>query len=296
MDLNAFINRYFGIILFTAACLGLFIPLPEIDTTPVIIISLAAVIFASFFGVELNKKLFLEQLDSVMIYFVVRFVALPVLLFYLLLPFSEFYAAAFLLLTLLPAAVSSPAFTSIYGGSLPLSLKILVFTSFLAIASIPLVCKWTLSGVVEIDGGHMFRTMVYTIVVPFLLHLPLRKSGRVRREIFRNTPLITAIGLGVIFIISTARNRGIILDNKAQMLIYAAISVAGYLFLYLIGLYMMFRQPKANRIAWSIGSGANNIGLGVTLTALFFSGEMNVFFIISQLAWIFMLIPLKRLF
>ena len=55
----------------------------------------------------------------------------------------------------------------------------------------------------------------------------------------------------------------------------------------------MYRQDKPRRISYSVSSGANNIGLGVTLTTLFFPGEVNVFFIIAQLSWIFMLIPMR---
>jgi hypothetical protein len=66
-----------------------------------------------------------------------------------------------------------------------------------------------------------------------------------------------------------------------------------YLILYLIGFYINYKNAKGNRIAFSVSSGANNIGMGVTLTMLFFPGDINVFFIVSQLAWIFVLIPMR---
>jgi predicted Na+-dependent transporter len=55
-------------------------------------------------------------------------------------------------------------------------------------------------------------------------------------------------------------------------------------------------KSREVRLTMSISSGANNIGLGVTITALFFPGNMNVFFIVAQLAWVIALIPLRKIF
>jgi predicted Na+-dependent transporter len=134
---------------------------------------------------------------------------------------------------------------------------------------------------------------VYTIVLPFIVHLPLRRMKGIKRVLINNSPLITALGLIIVFIAATSKNRAIILDHPVKVLLYALISVTSYLVLYLTGYYIMAGQEKSRRISYSVSSGANNIGLGVTITTLFFPGEVNVFFIIAQLSWIFMLIPMR---
>lgn len=291
--LNAFINRFFGLILLMAAVSGLFIPAIRIDTATLIILSLAAIIFASFFKVELNRSLFTDDLVPASGYLVMRFVILPVAAFYLIGLLNPFYANAFLLLLLLPAAVSSPAFTAMFNGNVSLSLKILVFSSFLSILTLPVFCDLLLSKEINIDSRRLFYTMVYTIVIPFIVHLPFRRFKGLRRSITQNSPLITALGLIIVFIAATSSNRSIILDSPVTVLLYTFLSVVSYLVLYFIGYFLVYRQDKPRRISYSVSSGANNIGLGVTLTALFFPGEVNVFFIIAQLSWIFMLIPMR---
>jgi predicted Na+-dependent transporter len=291
--LNAFINRYFGLILLLAAVSGLFIPAMRLDTATLIIISLAVIIFASFFKVELNRSLLTDDLVPASKYFMMRFVIFPVVAYYGIGLLSSFYATTFLLILLLPAAVSSPAFTAMFNGKVSLSLKILVFSSFLSILTIPVVCDLLLSREINIDSRHLFYTMVYTIVIPFILHLPLRRFKGLRRIMIQNSPLITALGLIIVFIAATSNNRTIIFANPVKVLIYTFVSVISYLVLYLIGFYLLRRQDKPRRISYSVSSGANNIGLGVTLTTLFFPGEVNVFFIIAQLSWIFMLIPMR---
>lgn len=291
--LNAFINRFFGLILLLAAVSGLFIPAISLDTATLIIISLAVIIFASFFKVGLNRSLFIDDLVPASGYFVMRFVILPVAAYFLIGLLNPFYANAFLLLLLLPAAVSSPAFVAMFNGNVSLSLKILVFSSFLSILTIPVFCGLLLSKEINIEGRHLFYTMIYTIVIPFMVHLPLRRFKGLRRIITQNSPLITALGLIIVFVAATSNNRSIILENPVKVLLYTFLSVISYLVLYFIGFYFVYHQDKPRRISYSVSSGANNIGLGVTLTTLFFPGEVNVFFIIAQLSWIFMLIPMR---
>ena len=296
MSINLFINRFLGIILLAAALLGLFINLPEMDISLIIILALGTVIFSAFFKVDLSPAIFVEDIKPIMLFFVLRYLLLPVAVYFLFVGISSFYATAFLLLLLLPTAVSSPAFTILFGGNIKLSLKLLVITSFLSILSIPAISQLIISQKVAIDGIDLLMMMIYTIVYPFLLHLPFRANHTFRKMINNNGPLITTIGLSIIFIVSTSHNREIILGNPEKMLIYAIIAVGFYLASYVIGFYLLPRQSLSNRTAFSICSGANNIGLGVTLTALFFSGDTNIFFIISQLAWIFILIPLRYFF
>ena len=291
--LNAFINRFFGLILLLAAVSGLFIPSISLNTATLIIISLAVIIFASFFKVELNRSLFTADLVPASKYFMMRFVILPVVAYYGIGLLNSFYATTFLLLLLLPAAVSSPAFTAMFNGKVSLSLKILVFSSFLSILTIPVFCDLLLSRAINIDSHQLFYTMVYTIVIPFILHLPLRRLKGLRNTITQNSPLITALGLIIVFMAATSNNRSTILENPMKVLFYILISVISYLVLYLIGFYVVRHQDKPCRISYSVSSGANNIGLGVTLTTLFFPGEVNVFFIIAQLSWIFMLMPMR---
>jgi len=293
LRLNAFINRFFGLILLLAAVSGLFIPAIRMDTASLIIISLAVIIFASYFKVGLNRSLFTDDLMPASKYFVMRFVVLPLITYYLIGRLNSFYATAFLLILLLPAAVSSPAFTAMFNGNISLSLKILIFSSFLSILTIPIFCDLLLAREVNIDSRHLFLTMIYTIVIPFIVHLPFRRLHRMRKILVQNSPLITALGLIIVFLAATSRNRSTILENPFKVLVYTLISVISYLLLYLIGYYSMYRQDKSRRISYSVSSGANNIGLGVTLTTLFFPGEVNVFFIIAQLSWIFMLIPMR---
>jgi predicted Na+-dependent transporter len=292
-SLNQYISRYFGVILLLSAGAGLILPVGQHDTSLIIVVSLASVIFSSFFRVKLDRSLFTSDWRDISIYFAIRFVLLPVLLYFAVSPFNSFYALVFFLLMLLPSAVSSPAFSAMNEGSVPLALKVLMFTNFATIVTIPLLSRFVMSKQLQLNSVHIFLIMVYTVIVPFIVYFPLREIKSVRSVFADNNPLITAIGLMVIFVFSTARNRDLILGNPSMVLLYAAISICFFMILYFVGYYLLPKTRIANRIAYSVCSGANNIGMGVSLTMLFFPGQINIFFIIAQLAWIFVLIPMR---
>ncbi|MBN1183106.1 MAG: hypothetical protein JXB49_12505 [Bacteroidales bacterium] len=293
LAINNFINRFFGVIMLVASFLGLIIPVPDVNTADAIIISLGVIIFTSFFRVGLNKELVGGEMKPVLFFFTVRFLVLPLAVYFILNPIFPFYALSFFLLLLMPSAVSSPAFALMFNGEVSLALKILVFSSFLSILSIPFISQLVLAQKVNLDSGKMFMTMLYTILVPFVLHIPIRKLGKVRSFLTTNTPLITVLGLIVIYLVAISHNKEVVINNPQRVVLYTLVSLAGLLVFYLLGYFMMFKFDKAKRISYSVCSGANNIGIGVTITAIYFTGEVNVFFIISQLAWIFVLIPMR---
>ncbi len=291
-----FIRKYFGLLLLLSCMIGMMVPSFGDITPRLVMIALAFIIFCSFFQIEFSPRALAADFTMSLQFYLIRFVLMPVVVFLVLKFFSEFYALLMLLIFLLPAAVSSPSFTILFGGKPDLSLKILVYSSFLSVVSIPLIMGLLPGALVKVNAGQLLMTMVYTIVLPFIIHLPLRKVSRVRNTIARYNALFTLLGLGMIFIAATARNKPAILGNPALVGLYAVIAILLYFILYWIGYMLMPTKPRQVRVTMSISSGANNIGLGVTITALFFPGNMNVFFIVAQLAWVVALIPLRKIF
>jgi len=227
-------------------------------------------------------------------FYLLRYAVLPVIVFFAFRWISDFYAPVLLLMFLLPAAVSSPSFTLLFGGRFDLSLKLLLISSFLSVISIPFLLSFLLGSAIDLKPVNLLMTMVYTIVMPFLLHLPFRRWNQVKSIAGRYNALFTLVGLGTIFIAATARNKPAILADPAMVGLYIVEAFVLYSVMYLTGYFLFPGQTPEVRRTFSISSGANNIGLGVTITALFFPGEMNIFFIVTQLVWVVMLIPLRR--
>jgi predicted Na+-dependent transporter len=288
------LSRYFGVILLTSCIIGMLVPSVGELTSLIVIVSLAFIIFCSFFQIDLSMQTLRADFRISSAFYVLRYLVLPVSLYFAVHWFSDFYALVVLLTFLLPSAVSSPAFSLLFGGKPDLSLKILLFSSFLSIVTIPFLMSLLAGSTLDVPAGKMLLTLVYTIVVPFFIHLPLRKIGVLRRMLIRLNSLFVLLCLSMIFVVVTAKNKPVILENLASVALYAVISIFLFALMYFLGYSLLPSQPVENRRTFSISSGANNIGLGVTLTTLFFAGQVNVFFIVSQLTWILALIPLRR--
>lgn len=292
----AFIRKYFGTLLLLSCLLGMVVPSCGDATPRIVMIALAFIIFCSFFQVDFSRSAFVADLRISLWFWALRYLLVPLAVFGILLPFSSFYALAMLLMLLLPAAVSSPSFSLIFGGKADLSLKVLLYSSFLAVLTIPVCLGWLAGSLARVSPVDMLLTLLYTMVVPFLLHLPLRRVSFVREITGRYNTLWTLLGLSTIFITATARNKSAILGNPSQVLLYATIAIVLYFVLYALGYVLMPKRSSLEKRTFSISSGANNIGLGVTITAMFFPGPMNIFFIVAQLAWVLALVPLRRIF
>lgn len=288
------VNRFFSLILLLACAAGMFVPSFGELTSVIVISSLACVIFSSFFQINLSLQSLTADFRISVWFILLRFIFLPVALFLIVNLYDSTYARAVLLTMLLPAAVSSPAFSTLFGGKADLSLKILLYTSFLSILTIPFILKLLLHAQADVPAGNLLVTLLWTIILPFFLHLPLRRSKQVRDTMLRYNSLITLIALSVLGLVVTAKNKETILQDPSLIGLYAIISILLYAFLYLLGYLLLPRNEPAIRRTLSISSGANNIGLGVTLTALYFVGKVNVFFIVSQVIWVLILIPVRH--
>ncbi|MBN1157808.1 MAG: hypothetical protein JXA61_00375 [Bacteroidales bacterium] len=288
------INRFFSLILLGACLSGMFIPSLGDHTAIVVIISLAMIIFSSFFQINLSLKSLMTDFKISLLFMIARFVVLPVVFFLVINPFNSISASIVLLMLLLPSAVSSPAFSVLFGGKADLSLKILLFTSFLSIITIPLILRLLMGAKADVPAGNLFLTLLWTIVIPFLLHLPLRRIKPVSSMMHRYNSLITLISLCVLGVTVTAKNKITILENPGLIGIYAIASLFMYALMYALGYLFPPREDHSIRRTLAISSGANNIGLGVTITTLFFAGKMNVYFIISQIMWVLILIPVRH--
>ena len=294
--INRIASRYFSVILLLSCFLGFLVPDVGKQTSVVILVFLFVVIFCSFFQLDFQKEAFVHNSKKAIFYAGLRYLFFPLAGYYLVAPFSPFYAFALFFLALMPAAVSSPAFTKMFEANMNLSLIILVVSSFLAILSIPFLTPYFLHKESGIRMFDLFRTLMLTVFLPFVLHLPLRKSDKIDKWMRVNLPSITLVSLSLIFIFAISRNKSAILGNLPQLMAFLAVSVVFYAALYAIGWFVFLKQGRANQITYSVSSGMNNIGLAVSLAALYLPAKVCVFLIVSEFAWVVILVPVKYLF
>lgn len=273
--------------------LGLFIPDLEYIPNSFLIVSLAIVIFLACFRIEFsNFKTIAWQ--RVILFYTVRFILLPICIYYLISQISPTFAIALFLLTLLPAATSSPAMTSIFKGNVSLSFVLLILSSLLAPFVISLLVHFIIGKSIEIRTMNLFITLVLSILVPIICFGIIRLHQSTHHWLKENGPFYAVILIGITFSIATAKRKDIILTSPHSIILPFIISTAGFAFFYIIGWILGKYTTIKNQITYALSSGANNISIGVSIAILYFPPETSLFLIISIFPWLLALTPFKK--
>ena len=279
----------FSFTLLISICFGLFIPFIENIPSTVLAILISLIMFLSSFRVTTTELQNISLL-SLFLFSLMRFVILPVLVFFLFDNFSPSYALGAFLLTLLPAGVTSPALSVIYSGNTSLALILVLLTSLLAPFLLPFLLSSLGSTYVEIDVFELAKTISLILILPFLLHLFVRKNKRASSWISNSSTSIITVSVGLVVMIAVAQQRSFIFEQKALFPAMIIIAVLLYLFYYLFGWFFIRKDDRANRITRSFASGYNNNMLGVVLAALYFDELTSYFAVVCIIAGAFVLV------
>lgn len=293
--MNGFAKRYFNLILATGAALGFVMPKPPASSGSWILVILAAIIFSSSFKVDFSFAFFKTQTKTILGFYVLRFLLLPVLLFFIITQFSSLFASAILLLFLMPSGVTSPAFTNVFEGNVSLALAILILSSAFVPLVVPFLSGMLLAQTFEIDRWQIFQTLLLTVILPYFLHLPIRKVKPLRQWISNHDAFISIAGIAVIFTLAIATYRDVLLSEPQLVVPYFLIGCVGFFLMYLFGWYGFWKLGFSNKVALYFSSGANNVALGLVITFLYFPKEIGVFFVMAEIVWVVMLIPAQWL-
>lgn len=295
MKAGQLITANFAVTLLIACALGFVIPDVGSVMPHVIVGILALIVFSSFFRLSLDFRVLGGHIRQALLFFVLRFLALPLAVFLVLNCFESEYAGYFLLLLLLPTGVSAPAISTLFRSDIELALTIVTVSHALVVATIPVAFVFW-GGEAGVEPVMLFRTLVLTVLVPFVLHLPFRRSLKIKSFIASRVSLIAVLGLSAIFMLVVAHNRAFLLRRGFVLVGDLGLLLAVYAVLYFTGWLLSRRAGHARGVSYSFCSGLNNIGLGLSLASLYFPSDWVSFFLVGEFAWILVLWPVRQFF
>jgi predicted Na+-dependent transporter len=169
-----------------------------------------------------------------------------------------------------------------------------VAINFIVFISSTLAAPFTLPAIFEAFGGSslqldtasFFRSLLFLLLLPFLLHLPVRRVNSISNHIKQYGGAISTIFVALIMIAVVGQQRNIIYRNPNLVIVSVAISMLVYLILHASGWYLAFSNQKGDKIALSVASGVNQLGLGISLAFLHFPATTSIFMVSCNFAWI----------
>jgi predicted Na+-dependent transporter len=273
--------------------LGLTLPGMEKFSASSTIFLIATVIFLACFKIPFHAMPRVSW-PSIMLFYSVRFIIFPVILYFCLLHTFPSIAIAAFLFALLPPATSSPAMSHLFEGNVSLSFIILIVGNLLTPITLPIMVDVVLNKVIAINMSMLFVTLLFSIVLPFIIFLGLRRNKILSSFAQQHGSFTSILLIGMAITIATARRKAMILHSPDKLLWFLLVISIEFCFFYLLGLLLSKKSSIPNKISYSLGSGSNNVSLGISIALLYFPAEISIFFIVAQLPWILAFMPFKR--
>ena len=284
MRIKQIIETHFGAALVFACVLGLVLPgLPAVPNEASAL-ALAALMFISSYKLQEGGFTSIRWGD-VGRFWLLRYGVLPPLLWLVAQYFLPGYATAVLLLSVVPAAVSSPAFAGIYGGVAAPAFAIVVVSQLLTPLVIP--AQFYLIGAEEVtpSPAHLFRTLLLCILLPMLCYWLCRKHQPSSRFFLRQNKFFSILLIMFVIALAIAKQREVILAAPLGLVGPLLVALGCYA-VYLLGAWWLSKnRPPRERITYATCSAFNNAALAVSLGLMHFSGEVVLFVAAAEIGW-----------
>ncbi len=292
MNISQFLRTRFTTILLAFVVLGFIVPGVEHIPAQVMILFLAILIFVSAFQISLGEVKAISPWHPA-VFYLLRYPVLAVLLWLIVQGVYPALATAVLLLSLAPAGVASPGVTSIYNGNVSLSILIVVISAFLAPFLIPVVLQLLVARHIDLDILSIFRTLLISVFVPLIAHLPLRRRPAAQ-WLRKNDSLFVVPAIGILVMLVISKQKSFIIAHAVEAAAFFAVAIVIFLLYYTFGWLLFPGTTRRDRVSYALGSGVNNTAIVIVLAYLYFSPEVSTFLITSELAWVGSMVIFKR--
>ncbi|MDH5721929.1 MAG: bile acid:sodium symporter [Alphaproteobacteria bacterium] len=290
------IARHFNLIMILAVILGLILPglehLPR--SSGMILISIAIFFSCSKVTIEELRHI---NLKSALSFYGIRFLFLPIMVYYAALYTVPEYAIGVLLIALAPVGASAASIALLTRSNTSLALSSTVVTNALAPAAITVILYITLSegANLRIDILNFFTTLGLSIFLPaFLYFAVIRKIEKVKYIVRRDAGFYATICIALMIAIVTALEKNYILDNLDDVFFMVLTGCVLFAVLYGAAWLFFMRGNPTDRKTYILCSGVNNTGLSSGLALLYFPPEVIVFTIVAEIPWTLGIIAFKK--
>lgn len=288
------IAQNFSYVLCTCLIIGLFMPYLETlpRATGITLISIAIFFSCSKVSVAELKQI---SIKHILPFYLLRFMAIPVALFYLAKMIIPEYAIGVLLVSLAPVGVSSTVVAIISRANPTLTLSATVVTNALAPFVIPFFILFVGKAEVEIDTASMLKTLMLAVFVPSLLYFcVVRRVSRAKAAVQHNAGWVATLCVGGMMAYVTSLEKHHILNNIPSVL---ALGCAGLcIFAVFFGVARLYaaKMPMREVKSYMLVSGINNTGLAAGVAALYFSPATILFCVLVEFPWLLSIVLYKK--
>jgi predicted Na+-dependent transporter len=297
MRIIQFIEGYFWVFLLVGLVLGLSYPVYNdffMSTLKPLLMIMLLMVFLKTDLIHILK----EMKDYKLMTYIVSMymIIIPVLFYMAVRIFNKELAIGILLLTAMPAGMSSPSLTDIVKGNTALSLSITIITAMTAPFTVPFLFRFVSYNNLSINTLEMFKNLAILVFVPLILSQIIIKIFP--ETINKGRVIFTSVNIFILFIIvfaSIGSQRDVILSNSVSIMWQTGFLYLIFILLHIIGYMIGFNQSKESKTAIAIGAAYMNNGMAIVLAATHYFGPgVLLLMVLSEIPWNTLLAPFRR--
>lgn len=293
-NIKSFIENNFSIVLLISIAIGIFFK--ELQYLPdyTVIVLIALMIFFSCSNVSLSDVKTISK-KQIIVFYLARYVLLPVVFYYLSMMVVPDYAVGILLISIIPAGITSTALVNIMGGNTSFSFVVTILTGALAPFTIPFIMDFVIGKNAPIETLNMFTTLFFTIFVPSVFYfLFIRKTKKIKHWVISQSKAIPILLMSFVIAILIASQRHYFFENIETVIFTIFLGCILYALLYAAGWCYAIPLQAQEKKTYAICSGANNLGLAAALALLYFSPLIILFTALCEISWVLSLAVFKK--
>jgi BASS family bile acid:Na+ symporter len=187
--------------------------------------------------------------------------------------FPPALALGFVIVGAAPGAMASNVIVYLAGGALAFSIAMTTVATFLSPLLTPSLVQWLGGAFLPVAFWPLFRTIVWTVLVPLVLGMGIRRLlGRRLEAAEIICPGIASAAIVVICSYAVAVNQERIATVGPRVFLFVvAVNALGYLAGWFLAI--LYRFDRRHQLALAIEIGMQNAGLGVALALEHFDPE-----------------------
>ena len=296
MKIYQIIEKHFWIFLLAGIMLGLWKPFEFEVPKSVPKILLGLMLYFVFLKIDFADVVeHIRDYKRMSYISVLYMLIIPMLFFLLFRIFDRELALGILLLTAMPTGVSTPALSDIVRGNMSLTMSIALITQSVAPLTVPLLFWIVGTKGLDINKLLLLRDIAIMVFSPMVLAIIVKRyfpaTVRKTRHLFTSANVLL---LFCFVFIAISSQRETIISDPLALIWKAAILYAVFIVLHIAGYWICPRSKKEDKIALSVSAAYMNNGLAIVLAATYFSPNILVLMVLSEIPWNTLLAPFRK--
>ncbi len=295
--ISQFIEKHFWIFLLAGIVMGLWKPVRSGIAPYLPEILLGMMLFLVFLKIDALEVLEKIRDFRLMIFIsTIYMIIIPLAFYFFTKIFDSRLAIGILLLTAMPAGVSSPALVDILKGNITLAMSIAIVTQMIAPFTVPFLFWLIGSKNLDLNILLIFKDIALLVFLPMILAQSVKKFFP--ETVRKGQHLLTSVNVFVLFsfvYIALSSQRDAIISNPASLVWKTVILYLVFIILHFIGYFLRKKEKKEDKIAFAITSAYMNNGMAIVLASTYFGPDILILMVLSELPWNTLLAPFKKI-